>query len=286
MADIQWFPGHMTKAMRLTEANIKLVDTVIYVLDARAPYSCLNPKFFEVSGAKPVVYVLNKIDLADKAATEKWVRRLTSANSTAVTASATSGFGIKGIVAAVKRMSANKSDRWAGKGLKYTPKVMVAGIPNTGKSTVINALCGSGKAAAANRPGVTRGKQWVKTGGVMDLLDTPGIMPPKFEDQTVARHLAYLGSIRDEILDTEELAVNLVGELSERFSGALEARYNITIAPTAAETLKQIAVKRGMMLKGGEADMARACITVIDDFRKARLGYITLETPEEYEIGQ
>lgn len=203
----------------------------------------------------------------------------------AVTASATDGVGIKDIVAAVKRTAAEKSGRWADKGLKYTPKVMVAGIPNTGKSTVINALAGGGKAAVANRPGVTRGKQWVKTGGVMDLLDTPGIMPPKFEDQTVARHLAYIGSIRDEILDIEEIAAGLVGELTERFGGVLEGRYSIEAASTPAETLLRISRKRGMMLKGGVPDLARACVTVVDDFRKARLGRLSLESPGEYEIG-
>lgn len=274
---IQWFPGHMMKTMRMMQDNVKLVDCVIYVLDARIPASCINPYFEPMLGDTPVIYLLNKADLADPAVTAKWVRALRSERTRAIELTATTTRSVKDIVSAVNEIGSQKAEQRRAKGFNYTPRAMVVGVPNTGKSTVINSMCGKGKTVTGNRPGVTRGKQWVRIGGTVDLLDTPGTLPQKFDDETVARHLAYVGSIKDEIIDVADLAFHLLRELCELDASYVANRYGIETDCEMLELMERIAASRGFLMRGGEYDYERTASAVLDDFRKGRMGRITLE---------
>ncbi len=214
MAFINWYPGHMTKSIRMIEENIRLIDVLIYVLDARAPRSCINPDFNRYIQKLPVIYALNKSDLADDAETEKWRGVLSGPMSEVIALNSTVSKSSASVMSSIRRLCGGKIDRYAAKGVKTTIKAMVLGVPNTGKSTLINNLIGKGKAVTGNKAGVTRGKQWFNAGDYTEILDTPGTLYPKLSDQTIARHLAYLGSIKDEVLDVTELSCQLLKELA------------------------------------------------------------------------
>ncbi|MCI9407449.1 MAG: ribosome biogenesis GTPase YlqF [Clostridia bacterium] len=275
MKKIQWFPGHMTKAMRMMEEAVPLADGIIYVLDARCPASSFNRKLLKMSGSKPVLYVLNKADLADERADA--LMKIIGGN--AVKINAANANSKRDITAAIEKLIAEKRERNLAKGYNKTFRFMVVGVPNTGKSTVINLLAGSKRTVTGDKAGVTRGKQWIRLDGY-ELLDTPGTMPPSFDNQSLALHLAYVGSINDDILDLDDIALELLGELYEKYPGRLEERYGIT-GGTKLEMLDCVCKRRGLVLRGGEYDYERAERAVIDDFRKGRLGRITLDSTED-----
>ena len=275
MKKIQWFPGHMTKAMRMMEEAVPLADGIIYVLDARCPASSFNRKLLKMSGSKPVLYVLNKADLADERADA--LMKIIGGN--AVKINAANANSKRDITAAIEKLIAEKRERNLAKGYNKTFRFMVVGVPNTGKSTVINLLAGSKRTVTGDKAGVTRGKQWIRLDGY-ELLDTPGTMPPSFDNQSLALHLAYVGSINDDILDLDDIALELLGELYEKYPGRLEERYGIT-GGTKLQMLDCVCKRRGLVLRGGEYDYERAERAVIDDFRKGRLGRITLDSTED-----
>ncbi len=277
MAVINWYPGHMTKSIRMIEENIKLIDVLVYVLDARAPRSCINPDFARYITKLPVIYVLNKCDLADDNETEKWRKKLVGENSEAIIMNSTVSKTATAILSAIKRMCGAKIQKFAAKGVKTTIKAMVLGVPNTGKSTLINNILGKGKAITGNKAGVTRGKQWFRVGEYVEILDTPGTLYPKLSNQTVARHLAYLGSIKDEVVDGMELSMNLLNELADIAPDAVKARYGFVPGADGEENLNNVARARGFIVRGGETDIERASKAVIEDFRKGRMGKITLD---------
>lgn len=275
MKKIQWFPGHMTKAMRMMESTVPLADGIIYVLDARCPAASFNRKLLKMSGSKPVLYVLNKADLADERADA--LMKIIGGN--AVKINAANANSKRDITAAIEKLIAEKRERNLAKGYNKTFRFMVVGVPNTGKSTVINLLAGAKRTVTGDKAGVTRGKQWIRLGS-FELLDTPGTMPPSFDNQSLALRLAYVGSINDDILDLDDIALELLGELYEKYPGRLEERYGIT-GGTKLEMLDCVCKRRGLVLRGGEYDYERAERAVIDDFRKGRLGRITLDSTED-----
>lgn len=262
----------MTKAMRMMEQSIPLADGIIYVLDARCPAASFNPKLVKMAGSKPVLYVLNKADLADERADA--LMKIMGGN--AVKINAANANSKRDITAAINNLVAEKREKNLAKGYSKIFRFMVVGVPNTGKSTVINLLAGSKRTVTGDKAGVTRGKQWIRLDG-FELLDTPGTMPPAFENQSLALHLAFVGSINDDILDLDDIALELLGELYEKYPRRLEERYGIT-GGTKLEMLDCVCRRRGFVLRGGDYDYERAERAVIDDFRKGRLGRITLDT--------
>ncbi len=267
----------MAKAMRLMEDNLKLCDAVVFVLDARAPASTYNPKLKEIAGQKPVLYLFNKCDLADAKADEL-LTLVRESGKSAVKLNATAR-NVRPLQSAMEELVAEKAARLREKGSGKPLRFLIAGVPNTGKSTVINALSGSKKAQVGDKAGVTRGKQWVKCGS-FELMDTPGTMPPSFSAQTLARRLAYIGSVNDDILEMDEIALCLLEELGGKYPAALEERYGIT-GGTPLEMLEQVCKKRGTLLRGGEFDYERGERALIDDFRKGRLGRVCLDGAED-----
>lgn len=272
MKHIQWFPGHMTKAMRMMEQSVPLADGIIYVLDARCPASSFNPKLLKMSGSKPVLYVFNKGDLADERADN--LLRLIGEN--AVKINAVNSSSRREIISAINALVADKRRKSLEKGYSRVFRFMVVGVPNTGKSTVINLLAGARRTVTGDKAGVTRGKQWIRLDG-FELLDTPGTMPPAFENQIFARRLAFVGSINDDILDLDDVALELLDELYQKYPKRLQERYGIT-GGSKLEMLDCVCARRGFVLRGGEYDYERAERAVIDDFRKGRLGRITLDS--------
>ncbi len=280
MKTIQWFPGHMTKAMRDMEEKKKLCDGVICVLDARAPVATLNKNLKKIFGEKPVLYLLNKGDLADGKA-DGFLRLIEDTGRLCVRCNATDGNAKRAILQKLEKIVKEKKERAEAKGLTRTFRFMVAGIPNTGKSTVVNLLGGQKRAKTGDKAGVTRDVRWLKCGG-FDLLDTPGTMPPSFENQTLAKHLAYIGSVNDDILDMDDIAFELLGELAEKYPETLTERYGITDFSEKLGMYETLCKRRGFMLRGGEYDYERGAKALIDDFRKGRLGKICLEDPADY----
>ncbi len=275
---INWFPGHMTKALRTMEKEIKTIDFVIYVLDARAPKSSVNPKFQELIGGKPIIYVLNKIDLADDKVTDEFRKYFTNKNSTCLALNCTQSGIISKIESVAKTLCSAKIDKYRAKGLTAILRCMVLGVPNSGKSTLVNNLCGVGRAVTGNKPGVTKGKQWVRVTPTFEVLDTPGTLWPSFSEEWQGENLALVGSIRDEVFDVGELALVLIEKLQKLYPNALSLRYNVdTQDKTALEIYEDIAAAKKFMLRGGEVDYERTAKTIVDDFRKTRLGKITLE---------
>jgi ribosome biogenesis GTPase A len=270
----------MAKSLRMIDEHVAAVDAVFYVLDARAPASCLNPQFDRALEKKPVVYLLNKADLAEPAVTAAWERALTGERARAVSLNAGVSKSAAALLPLIRTLCAAKLEKYRSKGANATLKAMVLGVPNTGKSTVVNNLCGKYKTVTGDRPGVTRGKQWVRVAPYLELLDTPGTLYPKFIDRTTAWRLCFIGSVKDEIVDTGELARRLIEELTAGHAGRLQKRYEADEAQASAVVLEQIAKARGFLLKGGESDADRAAAALIDDFRKGRLGRISLERPE------
>lgn len=272
----------MTKAMRMMEECVPLVDGVMVVLDARAPAATFNKKLKKLFGAKPALYILNKADLADGGKTDAFVTEINQSGALAVKcAAAQASSAAKQIGAKALELLREKRERDAAKGIVRPLKFMVAGIPNTGKSTIINALSGQKRAITGDRAGVTRGKQWIRCAG-FELLDTPGTMPPSFENQTLAQHLAYIGSINDDILDMDDVALELLREIAETYPQFLTERYKIEDFSSPLAMYEQVCRSRGFLLKGGEYDYERGAKAIIDDFRKGRLGRISLESAEAF----
>ena len=273
----------MAKAVRMMEENLKLCDAVVFVLDARAPASSFNPRLADMVGAKPVLYILNKGDLADGGA-DMAASAMQKAGKPAVRIAATMPSSARAFTAAMESLTAEKRARLAEKGVNKPLRFLVAGIPNTGKSTVINLLAGGRKAQVGDKAGVTRAKQWVRC-GAFELLDTPGTMPPSLVNQTLARRLAYLGSVNDDILDREEVALALLAELWEKYPAALAERYGIDGGEPLA-MYEQLCRRRGFVLKGNDYDYSRGAIALLDDLRKGRLGKICLDDADDLrEVG-
>lgn len=280
---IQWFPGHMTKALRMIDDNTKLVDGFIYVLDARAPYSSLNPEFLKRINNKPFLYVINKSDLADDAVTAKWRTYFEKTGKKAIILNSITNNSTRTVYSEILKLFAEKLDRYKAKGIVKPIRLMVLGIPNCGKSTLINNFCGQKRANTGDKPGVTRGKQWLSVDDKIQLLDTPGTLYPSFENQEIAKNIAYVGSINDDILDIEGLCLELIKKLSVTYPELLKNRYGVEISTEPLEIYEEICKKRGFIVRGGEYDYTRCANTIIDEFRKAKIGKISLESPcEEY----
>lgn len=283
--NIQWYPGHMTKTRRMMEADLKLVDAVCEMIDARIPYSSRNPDIAAICGQKPRMVILNRTDLADPEMTRRWADYFRSQGLTVVATDCKSKKGLSNFVPAVRRLLSEKLERYAAKGQTGRPlKIMIVGIPNVGKSTLINQLAGRKGAKAENRPGVTRGKQWVNMDGNLLLLDTPGILWPKFEDPEVGIRLAYTGAVKDQVFDVEELACHLIKCLWDRYPAAVRGRYKIELPPEAQgwELLETAARKRGFLLARGELNTERMAHVLLEEYRSCKLGRFTFEGPEIY----
>ncbi|MBR4762002.1 MAG: ribosome biogenesis GTPase YlqF [Clostridia bacterium] len=278
-SSINWFPGHMTKAKRKIAEQIKLVDAVAEIVDARIPFSSRNPDLPELIGNKPHIVLLNKCDMADEAQTAEWIAFYKKSGVIAVAVDCKSGKGITEFKGAVTAALSETLKRYEEKGMSGKPlRVMVVGIPNVGKSSFINRLAGGAKAKVENRPGVTRGNQWFTVDKRLELLDTPGVLWPKFESQTVGEHLAMTGAVTDRILDTELLAMRLLDLLRLKYFQLISARYNIDGLPDDSyEALCAVGKKRGMVIRGGETDTLRAANMLLEEFRNCKIGRITLE---------
>lgn len=272
----------MTKAMRMMQENVKLVDAIGYVLDARAPSACFNPGFEKIVGNKPCVFILNKCDLADTAKVAKWCDYFAQKGMPFVKVTATASKEANKVVQAFADVTAHITARNKAKGIFKPVRCMIVGVPNCGKSTIINCLSGHKAVITGDKPGVTKGKQWVRLTNGLELLDTPGTLWSKFEDEVVARRLCFVGSIKDDVVDLEEVAFALLTELSQLYPQLLAARYGVEVQDkTALEVFSQIAAKRGFLLRGGEADFERCAKAVLDDFRKGKMGRITFDLPQE-----
>ena len=278
--NIQWYPGHMTKARRMMQDNIKLVDLVIELVDARVPLSSRNPDIDEMGKNKSRLLLLNNADLADERANELWSSYFREKGFQVVKLDSRNRSGLKDVQAAIQEACREKTERDRRRGILNRPvRAMVAGIPNVGKSTFINSFAGRACAKTGNKPGVTRGAQWVRLNKQVELLDTPGILWPKFEDPVAGLRLALIGSIREEVLNTEELALELLKFLKEHYRGLIQERYGIEEENEPAAQLQEIAEKRGCLKKGGEADTQKAASILLEEFRSGKLGRITLEMP-------
>ena len=280
----QWYPGHMTKAKRMMQENIKLIDLIIELVDARIPMSSRNPDIDELGKGKARIILLNKSDLADVRLNQEWENFFKEKGYFVQPLNAKTGAGIKNIQALVQESCKEKIERDRKRGIINRPvRAMVVGIPNVGKSTFINSFAGKACAKTGNKPGVTKGKQWIRLNKNLELLDTPGILWPKFEDQKIGERLALIGSINDEILHVDELAVALIQNLKNSYLDLLEKRYDITIDEDAYDTLKKVAIARKCLQKGELPDVDRASSMLLEDFRSGKLGRITLERPEEWK---
>ena len=282
--NIQWYPGHMTKTRRQMEQDIRLVDAVCEIVDARIPLASRNPDIDAICGGKPRMIILNRIDMADPNMTKRWAVWFRTQGMTVLETDCKNRKGTNQFAPAVRELLQDKLRKYAEKGqIGRTLRVMVVGIPNVGKSTFINQVAGRKSAKAENRPGVTRGKQWVTVEKGLEMLDTPGILWPKFEDPEVGLKLAYTGAVKDNVIDVETLAVHLIGLLGRDYPAALETRYKITVPETFEdyELLELAGRKRGMLISGGEVDTERMSRVLLEEYRNGKLGRFTLEKPEE-----
>ncbi|MBE7051040.1 MAG: ribosome biogenesis GTPase YlqF [Ruminococcaceae bacterium] len=280
--NIQWFPGHMTKAIRMMQENLRLIDVVVELVDARLPLSSRNPEIDKLVGDKAHLILLNKSDIADTSLTSEWEKYFVSKGIAAASVSSTSGKNLNFVFDKCRELLADKIQREKEKGIvNRSIKIMVCGVPNVGKSSFINKLSGKKSAITGDRPGVTKGKQWIRLKNNFELLDTPGILWPKFDDDDVGLKLAYTGAVKDEIMDVEELACHLLVFLKNNYPESLSARYKMTDFDTLEgyELLELLGKKRGFVVSGGEIDTERAAHILLDEFRGARLGNITLEKP-------
>ena len=281
--NIQWFPGHMAKTRRLISENLKNVDAVIELLDARIPYSSQNPEIRRICSSKPSIILLNKASLADPAVTKEFCNRYTNENTVCIETDCISGYGLSKIAPAIRQLCAEKLNRYEEKGMNgRSLKAMVVGIPNVGKSSLINKISGNKKAKVENRPGVTLNKQWVGTDIGILLLDMPGVLWPKFEDAIVGENLAITGAIKDDVLDIESIAMSLCGRLRDQYPALLCQRYKLDAVPSCDEVdnydlLKLIGKKRGFVVSGGEIDTERTANMLIDEFRAGKIGRISLD---------
>lgn len=277
---INWYPGHMAKAKRLLQEQVARVDAVIELCDARLPYSSRNPVLGQMLRNKARVLLLNKSDLADQAKTRQWMQYFQGRGIQCAAVSADKN--AREVLKAIERMTRDKVEHSAARGMRRTVRVMVVGVPNVGKSTLINRLHGGNIAKVGDRPGVTRANQWVRVGEYLELLDTPGMLWPRLDDPVAAKHLAYISAIKDEVVDTFALSVNLLEELMEIAPEMLEKRFHVTDRELRGQALLEAVCRgRGFLMRGGEADLERGCAVVLDEFRDGRLGHITLETPPQ-----
>ena len=281
--NIQWYPGHMTKTRRQIEADLKQVDAICEIVDARIPISSRNPDIDSICGTKPRIVILNRMDLADPNATKRWVAYFKSKGIAAVPTDCKSKKGINDFLPAVRSVLKEKIERDAARGMKRPLRVMIVGIPNVGKSTLINQISGRKGAKAENRPGVTRGKQWVTVDGGLLLLDTPGILWPKFEDPNVGLALAFTGAVKEDVIDVEELACRLFELLYKRYPQAVKERYGIDVPEETPgyELLEAAGKKRGFLLARGEIHTERMAKVLLDEYRGGKLGKLTFEYPED-----
>lgn len=280
MPQLQWFPGHMKKAQRLIEDNLKLVDVVIELLDARIPFSSANPMLAEIIKTKPRMIALNKIDLADPGMTKKWLNYFKAQGIIAVGIDSAKGRGMKQLVSAAEMLAKPKTEKFVAKGAKArAARCMILGIPNVGKSSLINRLAGAVKAKTADKPGVTRAKQWIKIGSNLDLLDMPGILWPKFEDKTVGLKLAFTGAINDDIYDREQVTALLLEVMRRDYAARLIERFKFKgeLPESGLDLLEAIGRKRGCLVKGGLVDLEKAQNIVLNEFRAGKLGLVTLD---------
>ena len=277
----QWYPGHMTKAKRMMQENMKLIDLVIELVDARIPLSSRNPDIDELGKNKARLVLLNKSDLAEEKWNDAWAEYFKSRGFSVVQVNSRKGGGIKSIQSVIRTACSEKIERDRKRGILNRPvRAMVVGIPNVGKSTFINALAGKACAKTGNKPGVTKGKQWIRLNKQVELLDTPGILWPKFEDQEVGRRLAFIGSIKDEILNTEELAAELIRFLGQYYPEVIPDKYSVDMEEDPYTVIRGIAKSRNCILRGNGLDTEKAAFMFLDDFRNGRLGRLTLEYPE------
>lgn len=280
--NINWYPGHMSKAKRQMQEELKLVDVIVELVDARIPYSSKNPDIDKLAGSKPRVLLLNKADLADEGRTKEYKAYYEKRGYYVLAVNAKTGAGMKSVLGVIKEACKEKRERDLKRGIIGRPlRAMIAGIPNVGKSTFINSFAGKSCTLTGNKPGVTKGKQWIRLNKELEFLDTPGILWPKFEDQQVGLRIAWIGSINENILDSRELAVTLLSYLYENYPGVLAAKYGIEECADGNEALERIARKRACLKKGGEADIDRAAGLLMDDFRAGKIGRITLERVQE-----
>lgn len=277
MEKINWFPGHMQKALRMMEAEAKNVDALIYVLDSRAPFACLNPEFVRIIGSKPILYVLNKIDLADEKKIKEIKTKLPGENKLVIELNSTASGAIGLVTSSLNSLCKATIEKYKNKGVNYFVRAMVLGVPNCGKSTLVNNLCGSKKAITGNKPGVTKGKQWVKLSNNIEILDTPGTLWPNLIDEGEARKLAFIGSIKDDVVEIEQLSLFLLEALLKTYPKELEERFSVQVEnKTPLEIMEEIAERRKYVVRGGEIDYERTAKAILDDFRKGRIGKITL----------
>lgn len=289
MPDLHWYPGHMTKAVRQMKEDIKLIDIVIELVDARIPISSRNPDIDSLAAGKSRVIILNKADMADDKETDNWVKHFTDEGMIAVKLNSRSGNGMKQVKDAIAKAAEAKMARDRARGILNRPvRAIVGGIPNVGKSTFINSFAGRAVTKTGNKPGVTKGKQWIRLNKQVELLDTPGILWPKFEDRKTAEHLAFIGSIKDEVIEKMELVLNLITELEANYEGLIASYYGFDNCEKtenkidfAVKTLEAVAEKRALLKKGGETDTDKASKLILDDFKNGRLGKITLENVGE-----
>ena len=278
--NIQWYPGHMTKAKRAMKEDIKLIDLVIELVDARVPLGSRNPDIDELAKNKGRIILLNKSDLADERYNEKWTAWFQEKDFHVIKVNARSGMGLKQIQPLVQEACREKIERDRKRGILNRPvRTMVVGIPNVGKSTFINSFAGRACTKTGNKPGVTKGKQWIRLNKQVELLDTPGILWPKFEDQTVGQHLAFIGSIKDELIQSVDLALDLIEFLIPEYPGVLAEHYQVQEGSDSVEVLKELAENRGCIQRGNELNYDKAAFLLLDDFRNGRLGNLTIERP-------
>jgi len=276
---IQWYPGHMAKTRRMIEENLKLIDVVVEILDARIPFSGRNSNFDDILKSKPRLIVMNKYDLADKEVTNQWIKYFEGQGIKVIPISCSTGFGVNKIISSAREVIADRIAKDKEKGVTRSLKLMMVGIPNVGKSTLINRLAGKASTITGDRPGVTRGKQWIRLKDGIELLDTPGILPPKFEDESVAKNLAYTGAIKDNIINIELLSYSLLEYLRDNYPNELKTRYKLENIDNLEgyELLEYIGKKRGFVISGGEIDTERAANMLMEELRSCKIGNITLE---------
>ncbi len=280
--DIHWYPGHMAKTRRRMEECMKLVDGVVEIIDARIPQSSRNPEIDALTAHRPRIVLLNKADIADSAATARWIEYFTRQGAKAIACDCKTGRGLNRFAEEVRALLADRIAVWKAKGMGgRSIRLMVVGIPNVGKSSFINRMAKGGKAKVADRPGVTRGNQWFTVAGGVELLDTPGVLWPKFEDPEVGRRLAFTGAVKDAVVDIETLCLDLLGFMLERYPERLCERYKLDSVEglSPVEAMERIAARRGMLLRGGDIDYERVSVMLMDEYRAGRLGRITLELP-------
>ena len=283
MANYQWYPGHMTKARRMMQENIKLIDLVIELVDARIPISSRNPDIDELGKGKSRIILLNKSDLADPVWNKKWVEYFAAKGMGVLEINSRTGMGIKSIQGLVQEVCKEKIERDRKRGIVNRPvRAMVVGIPNVGKSTFINSFAGKACAKTGNKPGVTKGKQWIRLNKNIELLDTPGILWPKFDNQEVGKKLAMIGSMNDEVINLDELALDTVKFIIQEYPGNINERYGVDESAESLLVMEEIAAKRGCLKRGGMVDYEKVAGIILDDYRSGRIGRITLEKPEEY----